>query len=184
MKTILYTLFFIAISYKATAQITLIPDPNFEQFLINKGIDSDGVINGQVLTSDVENVTELMFWSSNITDLTGIQDFTMLEHLDLEYNLFLESIDVSNNLNLKILNVSQNELTELNLSNNTLLEELYCVNPTDDVSPKNMISHIDLSSAPNIRIVKAENMGHSLKSIALKNGNNNANMKIDVSIIH
>jgi len=46
MKTILYILFIIPIGYKATAQITLIPDPKFEQFLINKGIDSDGVING------------------------------------------------------------------------------------------------------------------------------------------
>jgi len=185
MKTILYILFFIAIGYKTMAQITLIPDPKFEQFLINEGIDSDGVINGQVLTSDVENVTELVFFfGSHITDLTGIQDFTMLEHLYLEHSFDLEYIDVSNNLNLKILSVSQNSLTELDLSKNTLLEELYCGNPEDDVWPQNMISYIDLSFAPNIRIVKAENMGHSLKNIVLKNGNNNANMEIDVSIIH
>jgi len=54
MKTILYILFVIAIGYNTTAQITLIPDPKFEQFLIDEGIDSDSVINGQVLTSDIE----------------------------------------------------------------------------------------------------------------------------------
>jgi len=145
MKTILYILFIIAIGYNTTAQITLIPDPKFEQFLINKGVDSDGVINGQVLTSDVENVTELYIFFIDITDMTGIQDFAMLEHLYLDYNFDLEHIDVSNNLNLKILSVSQNSLTELDLSKNTLLEELYCGNPEDDVWPQNQIAKIDVS---------------------------------------
>jgi|GEM_PF-5425742 len=48
----------------------------------------------------------------------------MLEHLYLDHNLDLEYIDVSNNLNLKTLKISQNSLTELDVSNNTLLEEL------------------------------------------------------------
>lgn len=42
------------------AQITEIPDQYFEQALIDKGIDSDGIINGQVLTSDINTVTELI----------------------------------------------------------------------------------------------------------------------------
>ena len=41
--------------------ITLIPDSNFELYLINTGIDTDGVINGQVLTSDIEDELELSF---------------------------------------------------------------------------------------------------------------------------
>jgi len=186
MKTklhLLVILFIIAIGYKTTAQITLIPDPKFEQFLIYKGIDSDGVINGQVLTSDVENVTELIFSDNYITDLTGIEDFSMLEHLYLDHNLDLTSIDISNNFNLKILNVSQNSLTELDLSNNILLEELYCGNPSDDTWPQNQITKIDLSNNPNIRVVYAENM-YTIKSINIKNQNNNADIKIDVSIIH
>jgi len=79
MKTILHTLLFIAISYKATAQITLIPDPKFEQFLINEGIDSDGVINGQILTSDALVVTKLDITSENLEDENLIQDVTGLE---------------------------------------------------------------------------------------------------------
>lgn len=182
MKNILYLLFFIAVSYKATAQITYIPDPAFEQALINLNIDSDGIVNGQVLTSDVEDVTELIFLDNFISDLTGIQDFTSLEILYLNHNLNLSSIDVSNNLNLKMLDVSQNQLTELDVSNNLLLEELYCGNPTDDAWPQNEISYIDLSNNPNIHTVFAENMGYSLEWINLNNNNNNPNMTIDISI--
>ncbi|MGE4347393.1 MAG: T9SS C-terminal target domain-containing protein, partial [Flavobacteriaceae bacterium] len=60
MKNILYLLFFIAVSYKVTSQITYIPDQGFEQTLISLNIDSDGIVNGQVLTSDIENITELV----------------------------------------------------------------------------------------------------------------------------
>ena len=106
MKKTLYILVFIAVSYNTTAQFTSIPDTGFEQALIDLNIDSDGVVDGQVLIADIENVTELT------------------------------SLDVSNNLAQRILDVSQNSLTELDLSNNTLLEELYCGNPTDDVWPQ------------------------------------------------
>jgi hypothetical protein len=43
------------------AQTTAIPDQNFEQALIDMNIDIDGVINGQVLTSDIDDVIELDF---------------------------------------------------------------------------------------------------------------------------
>jgi len=64
------------------AQTTAIPDETFEQALIEMNIDSDGVVNGQVLTADIENVVELDFESVSFTDyiayLTGIEDFTAL----------------------------------------------------------------------------------------------------------
>jgi len=89
MKTTLYILFIIAIGYKSTAQITLIPDPNFEQFLINEGIDSDGVINGQIFTVDALAVTKMhihstMGWNNPdeyIQDITGLEAFVNLDSL-------------------------------------------------------------------------------------------------------
>ena len=39
------------------SQYTSIPDPIFEQELINQGIDSNQVIDHQVLTSDVNTKT-------------------------------------------------------------------------------------------------------------------------------
>lgn len=64
------------------AQTTSISDQNFEQSLINLNIDSDGIVNGQVLTADIENIIELNFtnlFPGQITDFTGIQDFSALE---------------------------------------------------------------------------------------------------------
>lgn len=182
MKHTLQLLFFLAISYTAKAQYTLIPDSGFEQALINLNIDSEGILDGQVLTSDIENVTELIFLDNyHITDLTGIEDFAALEVLNLNHNFDLTSLDVSNNLALRILDVSQNSLTELDLSNNLLLEELYCGNPTDDVWPQNEIVHLDLSHNPNIHILWAENMFSILNGgINLANGNNETAMHINV----
>lgn len=182
MKNTLLFLFFIAVSYKATAQITNIPDQGFEQHLINLNIDSDGIINGQVLTSDIENITELIIDGSNspyLTDLTGIQDFTSLEKLVILYT-YIAELDVSQNLQLKELDCSSNELTSLDVSSNTLLEKLYCGNYGIDVAPFNMIEEIDLSNNPNIYDFNAYDM--FIKKIKLKNGNNNANMKINVSV--
>ncbi len=184
MKNILYFLFFIAVSYKATAQITYIPDQGFEQVLINLGIDSDGIINGQVLTSDIENVTELNFDPLNggipwIYDLTGIQDFVSLEKLTIKYS-YITELDISQNLQLRELYCGSNELTSLDVSSNILLEKLYCGNYGIDVGPFNMIEEIDLSNNPNIYDIDAYDM--FIKKINLKNGNNNSNMKINVSI--
>src|SRR5690554_3205494 len=157
MKNILYFLFFIAVSYKITAQITYIPDQGFEQHLINLNIDSDGIINGQVLTSDVENVTELEIFGYDyfeLSDLTGIQDFTSLEKLSITFSEITE-LDVSQNLQLKELNCGNNWLSEIDVSYNTLLEVLYIGNYDGDVGPFNMIEEIDLSSNPNLHTLNA-----------------------------
>src|SRR5690606_32830267 len=182
MKHTLQLLFFLVIGYTAKAQYTLIPDAGFEQVLIYQNIDSDGVVNGQVLTSDIENVTQLIIdgWDSpDIEDLTGIQDFTNLEKLVILFSGITE-LDVSQNLQLKILDCSSNNLTALDVSSNTLLEELHIGNYGIDVMPFNMIQEIDLSQNPNIKILDAFDL--YIKKINLKNGNNNPNMKIDVSI--
>lgn len=129
MKTLLY-IFLFSISTASFAQITLIPDPNFEQALIDLGIDSDGTVNGQVLTSDVETVISLNLNNKGIDDITGIEDFAALEILDVTGN-YLLVLDISNNLQLKELYCSSDSagfnmpISSLNLTNNTHLEILY-----------------------------------------------------------
>ena len=108
---------------KNCSAITLIPDTNFEQYLIDANIDSDGTINGEVFTTDIENVTQVSATGRNITDLTGIQDFTNLETLRVFDNA-LTSLDVSQNLELKDLRCFNNQITELDVTNNTKLEDL------------------------------------------------------------
>jgi len=116
MKTIIYILLIIAIGYNTTAQITLIPDPYFEQFLINKGIDSDGVINGQMLTADALAVTKMYIsspdWSSGeyIQDVTGLEAFVNLDSLSISQTIVggdssneygENTVDLSSLVNLK-----------------------------------------------------------------------------------
>ena len=140
------------------AQTTSIPDPNFEQALIDLNIDSDGILNQSVATADISGVTSLAVNNKNINDLTGIQDFTSLielicysnklSSLDLSNNIALErltcgwnyqlnSLDLSNNTALNYLRCNNLDLTSLNLSNNPLLEELSC--------GQNELTSLDLS---------------------------------------
>jgi len=178
----IYILFF---AFNLNAQITLIPDSGFELYLIFLDIDSDGEINGQVLTSDVENVTTLFLHDFNHTifDLTGIEDFTALTTLEvwqqdfttinltnnlnltfLSLNTPLESIDVSNNTNLIELRLSTiSNLNELDLSTNINLETLHLSNA--------LLTALDLSQ--NINFYKILLYGnHDLQYINLQNGTN------------
>ena len=108
---------------------TLIPDANFEQALINLGYDT-GIPNGSVPTANINTVTSLNVGyggpggSSNITDLTGIEDFIALTSLGCSFNQ-LTSLDVSANTALISLNCQNNSITSLDLSNNTDLYELW-----------------------------------------------------------
>ena len=126
-KLLFFSLFFTLISFAQTppvSQYTSIPDPNFENKLIALGFDS-GTPDGKVLTSNINAVTNLDVSDSNITDLTGIQDFTSLVYLYCSTNA-LTSLDVSSNVKLESLDVQKNQLTDLNVSKNTLLTSLSC----------------------------------------------------------
>jgi len=173
----------IAFGYTASAQIITIQDAAFEESLINLSIDSDGIVNGEVLTSDIQNITQLVLDSSNnsavsnIQDFTGIRYFTSLESLTINYSQ-LSVLDVSHNTHLKILNCRSNMLTGIDVSSNILLEELYLGNG-GDVGPFNEITEIDLSNNSNIKLIEVQDMW-TLDKINLKNGNNNPDMNIQV----
>lgn len=111
-------------------QYTSIPDPNFEQALIDLGIDS-GTRDGQVLTANIKDITILDIPGKNIFNLTGIEAFVKLERLNIgivndkinERN-FITSLNLTNNFFLKYLTCSYNELSTIDLSQNTALEIL------------------------------------------------------------
>ena len=119
------------------SQTTAIPDANFEQALIDLGIDTDGIINQSVLTADISSITSLNVSSKNINDLTGIEAFTSLTSLICHSNT-LTNVDIINNTALTELNFYNNQLTSLDVSQNTALIKLECW--------KNELTELDISN--------------------------------------
>ena len=140
---------------------TAIPDTNFEQALIDLGIDTDGIINQQVATADISGVTSLYVSGKSITDLTGIEDFVALEELEC-YDNSLSSLNTTGLTNLSTIDTGNNELTLLDVSTNTSLELLFCSN--------NLLTDLDLSSNTVLTKVYVDN--NSLTSLDISNGNN------------
>jgi len=122
MKTLL-SFFIILFSNLIIAQTTAIPDANFEQELINLGLDI--TLDGQVLTTNIDTLTVLDISSKNISDLTGIQGFTSLTKL-ICYNNLLNNLDVTHNIALTYLDCNSNTLSSLDVTNNTNLDYFRC----------------------------------------------------------
>jgi hypothetical protein len=123
---------------------TLIPDPKFEEALIQQGFDT-APVDGSVPTYKINRATKLAV--GGITDLTGIQDFKALETLycaneDATATAKLTSLDLSKNTALKSLYCFFNNITSLDLSKNLALTTLRCNN--------NLLTTLDLSSNINL----------------------------------
>ena len=164
---------------------TLIPDSNFEDKLIALGIDTDGK-NGKVKTSSVASLTSLEVYSSNIANLTGIEDFVSLNYLDCSDNV-LTALNVTKNTALTYLDCRTNVITTLDVSKNTSLTDLYCNTnklTTIDVSKNLVLNKLNASENTLTTLDVSKNIGlteincykNSLTSLNLKNGNN-INMK-------
>ena len=153
-----------------TSNYTSIPDANFELYLVQNNIDSDGQVNGEVLTSDIENITNVNIDHKNVADLTGIQNFKALTTLnaynnqitnvDLSENILLENLslaknqltvlDVSKNVKLKELSLGENQLTSLDISKNTELTHIaVAINKLTSLDISNNVKLIDLRCEAN-----------------------------------
>ena len=98
-----------------TAQIVTIPDANFKAGLIARGVDTN--TDGEIQESEASSVTELFLESFGISSLEGISYFTNLTTLYVSHN-HLAGIDVSMLPNLGWLWCGDNNLIELNFTNN------------------------------------------------------------------
>jgi Leucine-rich repeat (LRR) protein len=133
----IFILFVLPSLFNINAQTTVIQDPNFEQALLDLEIDSDGEINGSILTEDINEVKSLNISDYGIEDLTGIEEFTALEVLICSDNL-LNNIDVSALVLLTELNCSSNRLKNLDISDLIAIENLNCAD--------NRLSTLDVSN--------------------------------------
>jgi len=150
------------------AQYTSIPDTCFESILVSQNIDSDNTVNGQILTSDINTITTLDissdFHTCGVSDIIGIEDFTLLEILFVN-DANLSSIDMSNNLQLKRLYCKNNVITQVTISQNNLLERLDCRD--------NNINTLDVSQNLNLKRLNVRNNN-------LTNLNINLNSQLEI----
>ena len=171
----LFTILFAFACHAGFSQTTAIPDADFEAFLEANGM-GNGIANDHlVTTANISTVTILNFnvanrpasetvsSTSNISDLTGIEDFAALEELNCN-GLQLVNLDLTSNVNLKTLYASDNNLTALSVTGLTALEIFEC--------ERNQLETLFLNTNTALLIVLADN--NALTSLHIKNGNNGA----------
>ena len=160
MKTF-YTLLILLIPFVGFGQNVNIPDANFKAYLVgNTAINTNGDNEIQVSEASAFN-GHINCYNMNISDLTGIEFFTASTHLSCSENQ-LTSLDVSNNTALIYLDCNDNNITNLDLSQNTNLESLGCYS--------NALITLDLSNNISLELITA--MDNDLVSLDVRNGNN------------
>ena len=97
------------------------PDDAFREYLKKFDVNHDR----KLASAERNAVKEIDVRSKNISNLYGIQFFPNLKSLICSNNQ-LTSLDVHENTALEYLACTQNKLTSLDVSNNTALDELYC----------------------------------------------------------
>ena len=137
------------------------PDANFRQYLKenfrDKGFTTEGVT---VSTYNLNRILEISCGSRSISSLKGIEYFTALETLSCHDNQ-LTSLDISNNSALTTLECHNNQLSELDLSNNTALITLYCQN--------NHLRSLDLSNQTTLAALNISNQTATADLLILSN---------------
>ena len=135
MKT---TLLFLSVFLSASlfGQNVYIPNANFKAYLVgNSEINTNG--DNEIQVSEATAFDGAIYcYSQGISDMTGIEAFTALTELWCWGNQ-LTTLDVSQNTTLTELDCSENQLTTLDVSQNTALTELWCRN--------NQLTSLDVS---------------------------------------
>ena len=156
-KTVLTFLTLLTISTSVIAQVN-IPDANFKTYLVsNSLINTNGDTEIQVSEATIFT-GEIDCTSLGVADLTGISEFTNLIELKCGNN-DLTALDLSNNTALTKLSCSLNSLTTLDLSNNPALIQLW--------SNGNDLTVLDLSNNPDLIYLGCQ--GNDLTALNLSN---------------
>jgi len=154
-------------SYAQFCRLTYVPDDNFENYLethdasgntVSVGDASsmgNGIANDDyVFTEAIELVTNLNVSYLTIANLTGIEDFTVLEELRC-YENNITTLSLTKNTALIVLRCRENGMTSLDVSQNVNLVDLYC--------QKNSLTSLDVTQ--NTALVKLSFYNNSLTNI-------------------
>lgn len=136
--------------YPVEINETNFPDENFRAWVNNINQTTPGFLTKDecdaVTTIDISNPGG--FGAPSISNLTGIQYFTLLDTLNCEMNT-LTTLDLSQNTALVELNCADNPLTILDLSQNTALTYLECAN--------NQLTALDVSQNKELTGLSCDN---------------------------
>ena len=130
------------------------PDTNFRNYVQTLDTDYDDDI---LSAEEIAAVTEIQVSYMRISDLKGIEHFTVLEKLYCSENS-LTSLDVNKNTALEKLYCSDNSLTSLDVRQNTALTELNC--------SYNSLTSLDVSK--NTALTKLYCTGNQLTSLDVR----------------
>ncbi len=127
-------------------------DTSFAQLLQERGYitDANHFTAAEVADIDyldVSGTPEDYTAGKGLTSLQGIEWFTSLRILFCDYNQ-LTNLDVSNNTELTDLDCSSNQLTNLDVSNNTELTDLDC--------SSNQLTNLDVSNNTKLTVLNCE----------------------------
>ena len=104
--------------------------------------------DGRIYDTDVDGINNIFARGWGITSLSGIEYFTALRYLYVGYNQLTE-LDVSNNTALIELVAYNNQLTKLDVSNNTVLTYIFV--------SWNQLTELDLSDNIALTSLVADN---------------------------
>ena len=102
---------------------TSVPDDAFESYLEANGMGNGIANDNYVTTANISSKTSLVMSEQSISDLTGIEDFQSLTFLLVTGNN-LTSVDLSNNTTLQTLYLDDNPLASVDISALTNLTSL------------------------------------------------------------
>jgi hypothetical protein len=115
MKKLILFLSIALFHFTSSAQSTVVPDPIFEQYLINQGFDT-GLPDGSIPTANLTTVYALQIQSLGINSLQGIEDMPNPVYINCDLNN-LTTLELSNKPNLVSVFCSNNQSTSLNVTN-------------------------------------------------------------------
>lgn len=105
-------------------------------------MDIDQNRDGQITIGEAMAATNICVYNESVSDMEELKYFTSLEALNCDTNNDLTDLDLSNNPKLKILECPYTGISELDLSNNKELVYLSC-GATD-------LTRLDLSGCPSL----------------------------------
>tara|TARA_A100001015_G_scaffold265147_1_gene313281 strand:- start:627 stop:2045 length:1419 start_codon:yes stop_codon:yes gene_type:complete len=131
--------------------LTFLPDDNFEQSLIDAGIDDK--LDDYVFTQNISGIvrlgtseSEIKLFNKGIKNLIGLDEFRSLKEFSADLNL-IDSVDFSKNLNLENISIYYNDIKSIDISKNENLKSLNILgNPIQT-------STIDISKNINLEIL-------------------------------